>query len=314
MKNNFILIVASEPKNIFLKVLFKKKKKKKYRCPIILICSKKILIKHMLQNNFKKKIRILQLNQLDKYRLNNEVINLIDIKLKFNNFNNYLNDSFKTAFELIKKKISFKLMNGPINKSSFLKKKYLGITEYISDIFNETNTGMLIYNKKLSVVPLTTHLPLRLVTEKITKKLLIDKILLVHNFYNKFFKYNPKIALTGLNPHCESILNYNEDTKIISPIINIINKKGINVKGPFAADTIFLKDVRKKYDVIIGMYHDQVLSPMKALFEFNAINITMGLPFLRVTPDHGPNEKMVGKNKSNPTSVINALYFLDNFW
>ena len=313
MKNNFILIVAGEPKSIFLEVLFKALKKKKYRCPIILICSKKILIKHMLQNNFKKKIRILQLNQLDQYRLNNEVINLIDIKLKFNNFNKYLNDSFKTAFELIKKKISFKLMNGPINKSSFLKKKYLGITEYISDIFNETNTGMLIYNKKLSVVPLTTHLPLRLVTEKITKKLLIDKILLVHNFYNKFFKYNPKIALTGLNPHCESILNYNEDTKIISPIINIINKKGINVKGPFAADTIFLKDVRKKYDVIIGMYHDQVLSPMKALFEFNAINITMGLPFLRVTPDHGPNEKMVGKNKSNPTSVINALYFLDNF-
>ena len=313
MKNNFILIVAGEPKSIFLEVLFKALKKKKYRCPIILICSKKILIKHMLQNNFKKKIRILKLNQLEQYRLDNEVINLIDIKLKYNNFNKYLNDSFKTAFELIKKKISFKLMNGPINKSSFLRKKYLGITEYISDIFNETNTGMLIYNKKLSVVPLTTHLPLSLVAEKISKKLLMDKILLVHNFYNKFFKYNPKIALTGLNPHCESILNYNEDNKIISPIINVIIKKGINVKGPFAADTIFLKEVRKKYDVIIGMYHDQVLSPMKALFEFNAINITMGLPFLRVTPDHGPNEKMVGKNKSNPTSVINALYFLDNF-
>ena len=88
-------------------------------------------------------------------------------------------------------------------------------------------------------------------------------------------------------------------------------KKKINVKGPFPADTIFLKDNRKKFDVIIGMYHDQVLGPIKTLFEYDAINITLGLPFLRVTPDHGPNEKMVGQNKSNPISLIKALNFLD---
>ena len=88
-------------------------------------------------------------------------------------------------------------------------------------------------------------------------------------------------------------------------------QKSINVKGPFSADTIFLKDNRKKFDVIIGMYHDQVLGPIKTLFEYDAINITLGLPFLRVTPDHGPNEKMVGKNKSNPISLIKALNFLD---
>ena len=170
---------------------------------------------------------------------------------------------------------------------------------------------MLIYNKKLSVVPLTTHLPLKMVSKKISKKLLKKKIELVHNFYKKHFKYSPKIAVTGLNPHCESILNYNEDIKIVSPIINSINKKKINVKGPYPADTIFLKNNRKKFNVIIGMYHDQVLTPIKTLFEFDAINITMGLPFLRITPDHGPNEKMIGKNKSNPISVINALNFLD---
>ena len=170
---------------------------------------------------------------------------------------------------------------------------------------------MLIYNKKLSVVPLTTHLPLKLVSKKISKKLLENKIKLVHNFYRKHFKFSPKIAVTGLNPHCESILNYNEDFKLILPTINSISKKKINVKGPFSADTIFLKNVRKKFNVIIGMYHDQVLTPIKTLYEFDAINITMGLPFLRITPDHGPNEKMVGKNKSNPISIINALNFLD---
>ena len=84
------------------------------------------------------------------------------------------------------------------------------------------------------------------------------------------------------------------------------------VFGPFAADTIFLKKNRENFDIVVGMYHDQVLTPMKTLFEYNAVNITLGLPFLRVSPDHGPNEKMIGKNKSNPLSLIKALTFLDN--
>jgi 4-hydroxythreonine-4-phosphate dehydrogenase len=83
------------------------------------------------------------------------------------------------------------------------------------------------------------------------------------------------------------------------------------VKGPFAADTIFMKEQSKKYDVIIGMYHDQVLAPIKTLFGFDAINITLGLPFIRISPDHGPNERMAGKNKSNPKSLIEALKFFD---
>ena len=86
-------------------------------------------------------------------------------------------------------------------------------------------------------------------------------------------------------------------------------KNGIDVKGPFPADTLFLKANRKKFNVILGMYHDQVLTPMKTLFEYDAINITMGLPFFRISPDHGPNEKMIGKNKSNPLSLIRALNF-----
>ncbi len=169
---------------------------------------------------------------------------------------------------------------------------------------------MLIYNKKLSVCPVTTHLPISQVTKKIDKKLIKEKIIIINDFYKKFLGFKPKIAVTGLNPHCESVLQFNEDEKIVLPAIKSLKKK-INVKGPFSADTIFLKDNRKKFDVIIGMYHDQVLGPLKTLFEYDAINITLGLPFLRVTPDHGPNEKMIGRNKSNPTSLIKALNFLD---
>ena len=83
------------------------------------------------------------------------------------------------------------------------------------------------------------------------------------------------------------------------------------IRDSFSADTIFLKQNRKKFDVIIGMYHDQVLTPIKTLFEYDAINITLGLPFTRISPDHGPNEKMLGKNLSNPLSLIRAIEFLD---
>ena len=93
--------------------------------------------------------------------------------------------------------------------------------------------------------------------------------------------------------------------------VKSLTKEGINVKGPFPADTIFLKANRKKFDVILGMYHDQVLSPIKTIFEYDAINITLGLPFIRISPDHGPNEKMIGKKQSNPLSLIKAIKFLD---
>ena len=170
---------------------------------------------------------------------------------------------------------------------------------------------MLIYNKKLSVCPLTTHLPLKYVVKKISKKNIYEKVFLISDFYKKYFNKNPKIGILGLNPHCESIDEFNEDKKIIKPAINNLLKLNYNVSGPFSADTIFLKQNRKKFDVIIGMYHDQVLTPIKTLFEYDAINITLGLPFTRISPDHGPNERMLGKNLSNPLSLIRAIEFLD---
>jgi 4-hydroxy-L-threonine phosphate dehydrogenase PdxA len=311
MKGDYIVIVAGEPNSIFLEVLFKALKFNKYKSPIILICNKDILINHMKKNKFKKGIKLLNLSKLSEYILDNRSINLVNIEFNLNKSNKYINECFKIAFKIIKNKFSNKLINGPINKKTFLNRKFPGITEYVSNKFKAPNTGMLIYNKNLSVLPLTTHLPIKYVPRKISKKLILDKIELVNKFYKEYFNFKPRIAITGLNPHCESISNFNEDTRIILPTVNSIKKKNININGPFSADTIFQKKNRKKFDIIIGMYHDQVLAPIKTLFEFNAINITIGLPFLRITPDHGPNKEMVGKNKSDPTSIINALNFLD---
>ena len=313
-----ILIVSGEPNSVFLELFFKVLNKDKIKSPIILISSKKLLTLQMQKLEFKKKIKLLQISKLKSYKLDNKTINLIDVKYnpgkafeKISKKSNiFIKNSFDLAFQIIKKNNIHKFINGPISKKEFLKNKFLGITEYISEKFQAKKTCMLIYNETLSVCPITTHLPLKLVSKRINKKIILKNVSLVNNFYEKKFNIKPRIAILGLNPHCESVHKYNEDEKIIKPTIKYLKNK-YNVSGPYPADTIFLKNNRKKFDIIIGMYHDQVLTPLKTLFEYDAINITLGSPFIRVSPDHGPNETMLGKNLSNPLSLSRAIKFLD---
>ena len=314
-----IIIVAGEPNSIFSEIFFKSLRYKKFKSPIILIASYKLIKLQMKKLNIKKKIRLINFANLKKYNLDNLKLNLINVNFDqtkpFDKIteksNDYIEKSFDIALKILKKKISNKLINGPVSKKFFLKKKYLGITEYLAHKTKSKNFAMLIFNKDLSVCPLTTHLPVKKVSKHINKKMIFKKIKLLNIFFKKYYKLKPQIAVTGLNPHCESVDIYDEDEKIVKPTIKSLLKTNLKVFGPFAADTIFLKKNRKKYNIIVGMYHDQVLTPMKTLFEYDAINITLGLPFLRVSPDHGPNEKMIGKNKSNPLSLIKAITFLD---
>ena len=225
-----------------------------------------------------------------------------EINFLFGLLEDYLNKNLKI---LLKNNIKFKIL-GDINR--FPKKLKESLKNAINLTKNNTKLQVnlaLNYGSKDEILR-----SFKLVAKKITKKNIKEKIVLIDNFYKKYLGVKPKIAVIGLNPHCESILRFNEDTKIIGPVVKSLKKK-INVTGPFPADTIFLENNRKKFDIIIGMYHDQVLTPIKTIFEYDAINITMGLPFLRVTPDHGPNEKMIGKNISNPISLIRSLEFLD---
>ena len=313
-----ILIVSGEPNSIFLEIFFKSLKLIKIKSPIILISSEKILKKQMKKFKFKKKIKILNYKNFKNEKLDNKSINLINIEFNQKKVfekiskksNKFVEKSFLMAFRILKENNFNKFINGPISKKNFLNKKYLGITEYISKKFYTKNSCMLIYNQNLSVCPVTTHLPIKEVSKKINKKTITEKIILINKFYKKFLGIKPKIAVLGLNPHCESVDKFNEDEKIIKPLVNKLNKK-FKISGPYPADTIFIKNIRKKFDVIVGMYHDQVLTPIKTLYEYDAINITLGLPFIRISPDHGPNEKMLGKNLSNPLSLIQAIKFLD---
>ena len=308
-----IVIVSGEPEGIFLEILIKALKYKNFKSPLILICSLSLIKNEMKRLKFKKEIKILNIKNLENIRIDNHYINLINVD--FNNpkknKSKYIANSFNLAFKLLKNGFTNKFINGPINKKDFLNKKFLGITEFVSKKFNIKKTAMLIFNKEISVCPITTHLPLKVVANKINKKLIFEKTKLINDFYKKHIGFKPKIAVTSLNPHCESVGNFNEDEKIITPSVKDLSSKGYRIEGPYAADTIFLKQNITKYDVILGMYHDQVLTPFKALKEYDAINITVGLPFFRITPDHGPNKKMFKKNLSNPLSIIRALEFLE---
>jgi len=315
---NPIIIVAGEPNSVFFELFFKVIKKK-IKSPIILIASKKLIIKQA--KILKKKINFNITNEFEIIKKKNRLkkINLIDVNFNqspgFSKItpksNHYITSCFDIAINLLKNNVSNKFINGPISKKTFLKKKFNGITEYLAHKTNTKKFAMIIYNKNLSVCPLTTHLPIKHVNKRINKLEIIKKVKLIYNFWKKKFGKQVKIGVTGLNPHCESIDDFNEDKKIILPTIKKLKKLKYNIEGPLAADTIFLKDNRKKFDLIIGMYHDQVLTPIKTLFEYDAINITIGLPFLRVSPDHGPNESMLGKNKSNYLSLLNSIKFLD---
>ena len=316
-----IIIIAGEPNSVFLELFFKVLKKK-IKNPLILIVSEKILVKQRIYLKQKIKIKKIELDKINFKEINNKQINFINVE--YNQANafqkistkskKYIEKCFEIGLKILKNHECAGLINGPISKKHFLNFKYKGITEYLAKKNNidTEEVAMLIFNNNLSVSPITTHLPISKVSQNIKRKKIISNTKLIDKFFKTYLKIIPKIAITGLNPHCETNNKINEEKQIINPSIRYLKKNKIKIFGPFAADTIFMKNNINKFDVVIGMYHDQVLTPIKAIYDFKAINITLGLPFIRVSPDHGPNEKMMGKNKSNYESLYRSIKFFEN--
>ena len=251
MKNKPLIIVAGEPYSIFSEIfykIFKSSFYKKYKIPIILIGSKNIIEMQMKKMKYSYKINLIKKNEIENAKLNNFEINLIDVKLKFkkpfgkitNKSSKYIKECFEIAINIMKKKLGFALINGPVSKTHFLHGKYNGITEYLSHkTYKKNDEVMLIYNKLLSVCPITTHIPLKNVSKRISSNEILKKITTINKFYKTNLKKIPKFAVTGLNPHCESNFKNNEENKIIKPAIKRAQKKNLSVKGPFPADTLF---------------------------------------------------------------------------
>ena len=311
--SNLIGIVAGEPNSINSEIIAKAWKRKKN----IFVIGNYSLLKNQI---FKLgiKIQLVKINKLTEFKKQNKLF-ILNVPLEFSSkhnidpsrVRNYIFKSFEIAHNLALNKKIIGIINAPIDKKIF-KGQYLGVTEYLSKKNKSRNKEvMFLYNKKLSVVPLTTHIEIKDVAKKITFNLIKTKITTLNKSYFKLFKKKPKIAILGLNPHNSENKKNSIENKTIRPAVKKLRKLNINIKGPFPADTAFNKKKLIAYDVLVGMYHDQVLGPFKALYGYDAINITLGLRYLRLSPDHGTAQDIVGLNKANPQSLISAINFLD---
>ena len=273
------------------------------------------------QNLFKKKLHNKYLfigdqkDVGDNIKKNNKLINYLNIKRK-KNTKLYLKECFNLAFDLVKKKKAHGIINLPLNKR-FLPGSYPGFTEYAADAFNKRGKEtMLLYNQNFSVCPNTTHIKIKDVSRNLNQKKIITNITNIDNFYKNIPGVKrPMIGVMGLNPHSGMDFEKNtEENSVINPAIKKLIKNKIRVIGPLVPDVAFNEVNKKKINCLVGHYHDQVLPTFKYIHKFDAINITLGLPFLRISPDHGTASNLRNKNLANPESFIAALKFFEKHY
>ncbi len=316
-----IIIVLGEPNSISSEIFLKSLNYiKKTKLNYVIIGNYSLLKKQANYLNLKININF-HLSDINK--LNDKKFNFINIKhnqikpfnLRSIKSDIFIKKSFETALILIKKKLANGIINLPINKSKFTKNKYKGITEYIADkTSNKNKENMLLYNENFSVLTLTTHIPLKNVYKEISFKKIEKACKNIYYFYSKILKRKKiKIGILGLNPHNgENGYIGTEEKKIIIPTIKKLKKK-YSIIGPLSPDTSFLQRNKLKIDVLIGHYHDQVLTAFKTQFDLDAINITIGLPFIRISPDHGIGTDIIGKGIASPKSFKNAIKFFSKY-
>jgi len=317
---NLVCIIAGEPNSINSELIGKiwRKKDSFKDLNVFIIGSYSLIKKQFKQIGIR--INIKKISNIQKQNFKKELL-IYDVPLKFKKpfkvssktKSKYIVECLKLGIELARKKKISGLINCPINKGETFGDNFTGITEFLAK--KERISGkeaMLIYNKELSVSPITTHIKVGQVSKKISKKLIINKLVTINEFFLKKLKFKPKIGLLGLNPHNYELRKNSEERKIIIPAIKKLKKQNIFVKGPLSGDTAFLDFKKNKFDVLVGMYHDQVLSPFKALYKFDAVNITLGLPYIRVSPDHGVGKEIIKKNLANPKSLLESIKFFKN--
>lgn len=315
-----IILIGGDPNSINSEIIYKswRKLERSIRNKIYIIANYELLKKQFSKLNYRTKLnKIKDLNQA----CNENEINIINVDLNFKKpFNvekkaasSYLLNCLNLAHKLALKKEIAGLVNCPVDKGLLLKKK-IGVTEYLANKCKIKNNSevMMIHNKKLSICPITTHLDLKDVPKNIKSKKIVLKIKTIQKCFKKLFKKNAKIGVLGLNPHNAELRKNSEEVDEIIPAIKNLKKLGYKVFGPLVSDTIFINNYRK-YDVIVGMYHDQVLTPFKSIFKFEAINLTLGLEYLRVSPDHGVAKDIIKKNKANFQSLLECIKFINKF-
>lgn len=231
-------------------------------------------------------------------------------------------ESITAAVEMVKSGEARGVVTLPINKKSLYDSgfEFPGHTEFLASL-SESWTGvqapvrpvMMLAGPELRAVPVTIHIPLKDVPDQLTTQAIVETAsIAARDLQSRFHLAAPRLAISGLNPHAgENGALGLEDEAIIVPAIRALKQAGIDCTGPLPADTMFHATARARYDLAICMYHDQALIPAKALAFDDTVNVTLGLPFVRTSPDHGTAYDIAGTGKANPASTIAAIRMAD---
>ena len=295
---------------VFIKAI-KDQKLKHHLSKVILVSSPKVIEGAISALDVKQKINLIS----DIKNARPDSINLInvdgckDFVLGEPTFNNskFIIECLSTAADLALTNSSC-LVTGPLNKSIIQKhiQNFTGHTEFLKRKFNANEVLMYMTNGNLHLGILTTHIPLKEVSSAISRDLIKNKYKLLHHGLIDIFKLaNPKIAVLGINPHAGEFGTIgNEEQNIILPAIDELQHEGYDAYGPVSADTVF---TQTKYNAVLSMYHDQALPVVKTIDFNKTVNITLGLPFLRISVDHGTAEDIAKNYSANYESMMEAL-------
>ncbi len=304
-----IAITIGDINGIGIDILLNSIKKKEIK-NFILFTNINVIKKYLKKRKIKLKLNLIN-NDLKKINISKNEINIFSYKIKSLEDNTY--KSLHHAYNFCINKICIGLITLPLRKDLIkdkINKKFIGHTEFFQKKDKKESVNMILFHKKIIISSLTTHIEVKKISKFISNK---------NAIYNQIFNLNktlkndfniikPKIIISGLNPHAgENGKIGKEEVNIISPIIRKLKKDGVNISGPFSADSILIKKNIDNYDCFIFIYHDQALIPFKYISKFSGVNYTGNLNIIRTSPDHGTAYNLVGSKNISNKSFINCF-------
>ena len=303
---DLIAITIGDIKGVGIKILIDAWINRKIN-NFILFTDHKIIKQYLNNKNIKIELNIIK---KEKIYIDNKKLNIFSYNSNSKEDNTY--KSLKFAYNFCKEKICIGIITLPVRKDLIknkVNKNFIGHTEYFQKIDNKKYSNMILYNKQIIVSPLTTHIEIKKISKFISnKKFIFNQILNLNNTLKKDFNISkPKLIISGLNPHAgENGKIGKEELTYILPTIKKLNKKGVQIDGPFSADSILIKNNLIKYNCFIFIYHDQALIPFKYISQFSGVNYTGNLSVIRTSPDHGTAYDLLKSKKFSNKSFMNC--------
>ncbi len=310
-----VLITAGDPHGVGPEVILKGIHEK-YYSDCLVVASEKVLTYYQRKLGLSFPLHSIQSVESISDRFNPKALNILDLPydhlvqpgLLSQKAGDLALRSLDTAIDVIRRGLSHILITGPINKEAVIlcDPSFIGHTEYLSEAF-DTDVTMLMASEAIKVALVTTHISLQDVSKHLSKDQILKTITNSWQFLIDSGVQKGSIAVAALNPHAGEGGHFGSEESMIQKAIIRAQQIGIRVTGPFPADTLFCEVHKRKYDLYVAMYHDQGLIPFKLLSFGKGLNLTLGLPFRRISVDHGTAFDIAGQGSANPESMMEAL-------